>query len=186
MFCPASRSTVGTEGPTSQGARSLLADPLPSEQKSQYEWRLTSNTCNVFKIKSTIRKWFGAWESWSVPIQADNGNYTHIWMQRVLPPPVHRWRADSLRSGRHLTKCYSQGGCSPTQHTKKRENKVEKVRSREAVYTTIRLFDVFWWKQRSAGPCTAEFWVRRKLYTHSFVGLFYVVFGSLEYLESPH
>jgi hypothetical protein len=49
-----------------------------------------------------------------------------------------------------------QGG--PHQHnTQKRENKVGKVRSREALYTTIRLFDVFWWKQRFVGSCTAEF-----------------------------
>jgi hypothetical protein len=70
-------------------------------------------------------------------------------------------------------------------HTKKEGIKLKNVHSREAVYTAVRLFDVLWLKQRSAGPCTAEFSVPRKLYTHSFVGLFYVVLGSLEYLENP-
>jgi hypothetical protein len=80
-------------------------------------------------------------------------------MQRVLPPSVDRWRADSLQNGRHLTKCYGrEGWWGAVQHnTQKRENKVEKVRSREAVCTTIHLFDVFWRKERSVGPCTAEF-----------------------------
>jgi hypothetical protein len=67
----------------------------------------------------------GAWESLSVPVEADNGTYAHICMQRVLPPPIHRWRADSLQNGRDLTKCYS-GGCSPSQHTKKERIKLKK------------------------------------------------------------
>jgi hypothetical protein len=67
--------------------------------------------------------------------------------------PLDRWRADTFQNGRYLATCYSRGA---HQHRKERI-KLKNVHSREAVYTTGRLFDVLWLKQRSGGPCTAEF-----------------------------